>query len=183
MVILIVKLIQLSLVLLLPESLIHVGFLVKGVADINRVLHHLHNRNLAPFFASSCRDLFAVQFPSNVSAAQPTKGHGKNLPHHFCFLCDNHELPFLPLISVGCDRLLVGAIFKALSDAPFHVTGNAVALVFREAGENAEHKLRMHVVGMDLLFFKVDGYAEGSEKSYHFEAVGGVPCESADGLG
>ena len=128
----------------------------------------------------------------NVSSGQFTRYPGRtfsveialvNPANDLRFLRNNFQILFIhyPV----SERRLAGDKL-----APFHPPLIAHALVLRDGYRfllckrtvNAHHEFRGERVRTDILFFKVDRYAEGGQLPQYDQTVARVACEAGDGF-
>ena len=96
---------------------------------------------------------------------------------------NRHQFISLPAVAVHPEFPVGYSLFKALSRAPFHILGNAPALLLSEGGQQGKHELAVAGQRPNAFFLELHLDAELLQPAHRFKEIHRIAGKPADGLG
>ena len=166
---------------LLFHMVVGVELLKQQIADVLLVFQHFHDHAGIPQPAQRRGHAFLCQQLHDFHAAHALQIHLKNSANHRGFLRLNGKAAVSYLVAVH-SKARGNTLLEFLSDAPFAVFGYAAALLLCKRSEDGQHKLTVPAQRIQLLFLKINAYAQPLQLAHRIQQRQRIPGETGDGL-
>lgn len=164
------------------ELTVCIGLLEDDIACVCYVGEDSDHCRSLPVLLPLCSDATLVQAPDDFTDSHAGEIASENFPDDFSLLRVDFQLPIDLDVAVGSASDFVGAVLELLLNRPLGVLRNGDGLALGNGTICGEKKLALHFGGIQIFLLEVDRNLQCLESTYQFQAVGGVPCESAQRL-
>ena len=164
------------------ELIILICLLKYGDADVGLIAYHADDDRTLPFSAPCRRYSFRLQLTCDFRAGLAFHDRCKHTPYDLSlFHVDDHFAVHV-FVAVGGSADHIGAVLKALLDAPFVVFREGAGFVFCKARHDGKHQFALHLARVDVFLFKENINAHCVEPADSLHTLHRVAGEAADGL-
>ena len=134
-----------------------------------------------PLVAGHRRDFHLVQLFADQLTAHAVQIVAEDHPDNFRFFRDNFQSSAFHFVPVNAEEAGFAPL-KVVADAPLAVFRNAVAFLLRKRSEDGQHKLTVPAQRIQLLFLKINAYAQPLQLAHRIQQRQRISGETGNGL-